>query len=270
MGQLASESTVALLGDWHGNTNWARRAVHKAAEDGKKVLLHVGDFGVWPDTAGEKYLRKLDKWCEELDLHLIVTPGNHENWTRLEKGWKKDNGPTQLGFKRFWFLPRNTRFTLNEVTFMSFGGAASVDYTWRERNKTWWPQEFPSEEDVEAGVASGPADILVLHETPDLPYATEGAATMITENPMGFSEAGREYSAESRSEMTKVMEAVRPRLTVHGHMHHGEEAQRTYKDGENFTVLSLNKEFTPTNMIYLDLTDFHDKQTLDLAWVDPT
>jgi hypothetical protein len=34
-------STVAPAGDWHGNTQWAIA-----------LILHLGDFGIWPRTPG--------------------------------------------------------------------------------------------------------------------------------------------------------------------------------------------------------------------------
>jgi hypothetical protein len=50
---------VALAGDWHGNTAWAVRAVRKMAAllppDGPRVIVHLGDFGIWPGARGGSF-----------------------------------------------------------------------------------------------------------------------------------------------------------------------------------------------------------------------
>ena len=54
---------IGVAGDWHGNTTWATRAVRKIAAllpaDGPRVILHLGDYGIWPGPGGREYLSRL-------------------------------------------------------------------------------------------------------------------------------------------------------------------------------------------------------------------
>jgi hypothetical protein len=49
---------IAVAGDWHGNTAWAVRAVRRMAallpRDGPRVIVHLGDFGIWPGPEGPR------------------------------------------------------------------------------------------------------------------------------------------------------------------------------------------------------------------------
>ena len=47
---------IGVAGDWHGNTPWATRAIRKISAllpaGGPRVIVHLGDFGIWPGPGG--------------------------------------------------------------------------------------------------------------------------------------------------------------------------------------------------------------------------
>ncbi len=47
----ADPSRVLLAGDWHGNLGWGLAVVDHAADAHAEVIVHVGDFGIWPGSA---------------------------------------------------------------------------------------------------------------------------------------------------------------------------------------------------------------------------
>ena len=78
---------IGVAGDWHGNTTWATRAVRKIAAllpaDGTRVILHLGDFGIWPGSGGREYLSRLDAALAAADAELSFVDGNHEDFAQL-------------------------------------------------------------------------------------------------------------------------------------------------------------------------------------------
>ena len=47
---------VVFAGDWHGNVRWATSRIESIRAAGIATILHVGDFGIWPGSFGERYL----------------------------------------------------------------------------------------------------------------------------------------------------------------------------------------------------------------------
>jgi hypothetical protein len=53
---------ILVVGDVHGNTDFMRTAIERAAARGITTILQVGDFGYWPHTkSGEKFLTDLER-----------------------------------------------------------------------------------------------------------------------------------------------------------------------------------------------------------------
>lgn len=261
----ASDETVTLAGDWHGDWGWGTEVVQKTAERGASLILHLGDFGVDSSNRGKKFLLKLDKACEEAGVDIWVTPGNHEDWARMERLWDNpkrrdhwgDRLPLDLGTNHIFILPRGYRFELNGVSFLSFGGAASVNFDWLSKGSNWWPEEMYSQDEVDEAARSGYADVLLVHESPDERYAVSNVRHVLSHNPMGFSIEGLSYSAVSRKRITNLAERVKPRLLAHGHMHTFGQRWITWPDSDQeSTVLSLNEQRAATNLAILNLASF--------------
>jgi hypothetical protein len=224
---------VAFAGDWHGNTMWAGARMQSLGEEGIKLVLHVGDFGIWPGPSGKRYLDVMNKIAEKYDMTIMVTPGNHEDWARLDSLKPKDRGDgwgaVQWLTDRIGVFPRAHRFEIEVAdsdgnatgvkrSFVSLGGAPSIDYEMRQVGKSWWPTEAITGDDVEKTVAGGHADIMIAHDSPDEPYCVPAVGRILA-SPSGWSYNGLAYAAVGRRRMHAAYMGVEPKVFVHGHFH---------------------------------------------------
>ena len=80
---------IVVAGDWHGNEEWAvsviRRVPTLLAGQSHRIILHLGDFGIWPDQAGLIYLEQVSKVLAEVDAELWFVDGNHEDFSQLAR-----------------------------------------------------------------------------------------------------------------------------------------------------------------------------------------
>jgi hypothetical protein len=251
------ETHVAFAGDWHSNGVWAAQTIYRlhAQYPQVRTILHAGDFGFMPGTRTDSYLAAVDTACTANNIDRIqVTPGNHEDWDYLNSRFDENPGQPVRFSERVWALPRGYRFRIGGRSFLSFGGAASIDFEYRVLGQTWWPSEFPSREDVEQATAGGPAEIMVTHET--INGGTSQVERALAANPHGWPLAALAYSGMSRMLVTEVWDAVKPCILVHGHMHIADQIQLS--GGRQ--VISLGCDEEPGNIGVLDL------QTMTWSW----
>lgn len=114
------------------------------------------------------------------------------------------------------YAPRGARWTWRGIRFLAAGGAVSVDREWREPGETWWEEEAITEADVLRSIAGGPADVVVSHDSP------AGVDAMGPET-CGDKDADP-ASWRNREQLRRIVDAVPPRLLVHGHYHHPKES----------------------------------------------
>ena len=177
---------------------------------------------------------------------MFVTPGNHEDWGQLTaRSAREPGGAVQLS-RVVWVLPRGFRFTLGGHSWMSFGCAASVDREFRTEGVDWWAEEAPTGRDVEHAIAGGPVEVMLTHEA--INGGTSTVENILATNPMGWPAAAMSYSAKSREKVTRVWDAVHPKVPAHGHFHvKGEielpNSRRVYSlgcNGQNGNLALLN------------------------------
>lgn len=253
---------VAFAGDWHGIAPWACSRVMSAGMLGISVILHVGDFGIWHGNHGKKYLMAVEKACARYGVTILVTPGNHEDWDRLDSKLTKDKGDGWGAVKHMTdhikVLPRGHRFTLttpagNSRSFVSLGGAPSIDYATRTEGRDWWPSEMITEADVDATIAGGYADVMIAHDSPDVPYAVGSVASILAYNPQGWPLAALSYATVGRNRMHRAYEGVAPSWFFHGH-YHAPGMNMVAADGEpERWVVSLDQQHSAMNVALLDL-----------------
>ena len=146
-----------------------------------------------------------------------------------------------------WVMPRGYRFSIQGRTFMSFGGAASLDAAYRRTRGTWWASEMPTPEEVAAAVAAGGVDVLVTHET--IMDGTARVEARIRANPMHWDKTALAYSRQSRQLITRLWQGVKPAILAHGHIHVTD--QRTLPNGQRIYALANDGE--RRNIAVLDL-----------------
>lgn len=243
---------VALAGDWHGNEKWALHAIRGLAQRGDiDLILHVGDFGIWPGGSGRRYRHAVNDALAEAGIALHLTPGNHEDWGALARRWKNHAHPQPLRMgERLTILPPGWRFEIDGRSFVSLGGAPSIDYSDRTKGFDWWPEEIITDEDVERTVAGGYADVMITHDAPSHPWTTPRVA-MIHATPGGWPLHARSYASAGRRQIDRALLGVKPRLLVHGHMHVADAHH--YEEGNwSLDVVSLHMDGHDGNLALLD------------------
>lgn len=250
---------VGLAGDWHGNRAWAAARILSLADRGVDTLLHVGDFGVWPGSGGVRYLEGVEATCRRYGVTIYVTAGNHEDWPRLLASpleQRDDLGDLIWLSDHVAVFPRDPaghRFEIGGRSFLSLGGAPSLDFEWRIPGETWWPEEMLSRETVERVVADGPADVMIAHDAPGHPWQTPRVASICATNPLGWSSTALSYAAVGRNRITQAFLGVRPRVFVHGHYHVADEAAVDVPGrAEGCQVVSLASDGFAGNTALLD------------------
>jgi hypothetical protein len=256
---LPGETRVAIAGDWHGNVMWVQTAIpalHRAAPD-VRTILHAGDFGIAPERRGKTFLSTVDYWSGAAGIErVLVTPGNHEDWERIDRRFASQPGEAIRLSETVWVLPRGYRFALAGRTFMSFGGAASLDFAYRRAGRTWWPAEMPTAEEVAAAIVGGNVEVLIAHETID--GGTAKVESVIRSNPLDWHDEALAYSRRSRGLVTEVWEGVRPDIFIHGHFHAADRID--LPTGQR--VVSLGSDRQKKNIGLLNLSD------LAWSWLD--
>jgi hypothetical protein len=222
---------IVVVGDLHANTRWAETVLYNAhkllAGEDLKVILQLGDFGVFSDAGGDYFLQQVQSALELFDMQILVTPGNQEDYDRIES-WRDDDYPPLAAFMplaggerldRIHILPRGHRWTWHGRTWLSCGGAASPDRAWRLRNFAqtgtvmWWPQENITDDDVKRCIDAGPADVLVSHDRPSL------ARISLPPWPRGWSDADQARCEISREKIQTICQWTKPYMVMHGHYH---------------------------------------------------
>lgn len=255
LAEVLRPSPVAVFGDWHGDAGWAAETIDRVtAEFDARLLLHVGDFGIWPGAAGRRYVQAVSQAVVRSDSYLLVTPGNHEDWRQLTDEFAVRPGEPLSLAERVWVLPRGFRFWVGGWQLGSLGGAPSVDRDYRIEGVSWWPEEQITDHDVAAFVADGAVDVLISHDAPE--GGTRAVADILATNPFGFSGEALAYAARGRALITEAWRQTEPRLLVHGHYHVAGDTGPGQR-----RVVALSEERTPTNVALIDLSGGPDETT---------
>lgn len=205
---LSVPTRIAFAGDWHGNDQWARRAICFAKDQGADKVIHLGDFGY---LFYERYLHTLSRTLEETGLQLLFIDGNHDDHRFLARQRQRPNGLRDVA-PRVWYLPRGMRWEWAGISFLALGGAHSVDSTMRRRaGGAWWPEERITITQAAAAIDGGHADVMLTHDCPggvDIPGLSDDWPAFEIER-----------ANEHRDLLRAVVEAVRPDWLWHGHYH---------------------------------------------------
>src|SRR6266851_6298205 len=78
---------VLAAGDWHGDQEWAlsviRRVPQLLSGEQSRLILHLGDLGIWPGAEGRRYLDSISAALDLVDAQLWFIDGNHEDFPQL-------------------------------------------------------------------------------------------------------------------------------------------------------------------------------------------
>jgi hypothetical protein len=250
-----NSTMIGFAGDWHGNSAGVAEKMRQLSQAGVTRLMHVGDFALWPDRSGRRFLDHVNGYAEESGILIMVTPGNHEDWRYITAAFAAAEGAPAMIRSHIVALPRGHRWTHRGRSFVSFGGAASIDFEFRRIGRSWWMEELPTVEEVEALAAGGHAEIMISHDSP-----APGAPLVnrIRATPNGWSGDALAYADVGARRITAAWEAVAPDLLVHGHLHVRDAV--TLPSGQR--IVSLSAEDDPGNVLLLNL------ETMATSWLE--
>lgn len=244
---------VLVAGDTHGDSRHFAYLCMVARDNGCEVILQVGDFGFWPKDRSfyPRFHRTIEEQLAAHDLRCFWIDGNHEDHDALNEIARAEEASPTLGkfwkvAKRCFYVPRGTRWTWNGVRMLGLGGAYSIDRKHRIKGYDWFEQEVLSDEDVKVG--RDEVDIMFTHDVPFGVLETE----LGTRFPA---------SVRNRERVLEVVEAVKPKLLMHGHLHHRYEKNLPYKYGGSWCkVVGLDCNLAhkrEDSWVVLDLDDPH-------------
>lgn len=233
---IGEPSRIGVAGDWHGNTAWAVRAIRRITgllpRDEPRVIVHLGDFGIWPGPGGLDYLSRLDTVLTATGTSLMFVDGNHEDHTRLASMRRSADGTARVT-NSIWHLPRGYRWQWHGREWLALGGAVSLDRAGRVPGRDWWPGEEISMSEASAVVEGGHADVMVTHECP------AGVQHEFDPPPSWWDPADLRRNDAHRELMRQVVLRVRPSWLMHGHLHRA--YQRTVDVGAGpFEITGLD------------------------------
>jgi hypothetical protein len=244
---------IGVAGDWHGNTPWATRAIRKIATalpaDHPRIILHLGDFGIWPGRGGAKYIQELDTALTEADVELWFVDGNHEDFSQLARlRPSPEHAGREQVTTRIWHLPRGYRWRWHQRDWLALGGAVSLDRAGRTAGADWWPEEEITQRQAAAVIEHGPADVMVTHECP------AGIEHHFPPPPQWWSPADLRRNDAHRALLREVVLAVRPGWLMHGHLHIGYQRRVDFGAGP-VEITGLDRDGAEhSNWAILDVT----------------
>lgn len=137
---------IFLVGDTHGTHD-----IYKLEKLSKQVKLTKDDYVIILGDAGivwSSYTLQhhIDRY-EAFPFTTLFIDGNHENFDMLDsyevRTWS--NGKVHFISDSIIHLMRGQIFNINGFSFLTFGGAKSIDKHFRTEGISWWSQEQPNE-----------------------------------------------------------------------------------------------------------------------------
>lgn len=236
-------SLICVVGDLHGNTLRAKKAIQFAAEKGCSAVIQLGDFGLWPGPKGKRYLETVFDTTAECKMRFLWIAGNHENWDEIDKWkaewtWPLTHEHPHVMSEYVSYVPDGARFRLDGIRYGALGGAYSVDKSLRTPFISWWPQEEPTMEDVDR-LGEAPLDVLLTHDAPAKP---EGGGMILTDR--------REREAGNARHLIRLaLENTCPRTLFHGHWHYRYD---THWNGTTVYGIASDQEPFYENVVLFD------------------
>lgn len=251
---------IGIAGDWHCDARSGIAMLKILRSHGIRDVYHVGDFGIYSDRDGVKYLKAMTRQLKMYDMYIFVTEGNHEDYKLINSLPVSDDGKKWVS-ERIALLPRGYRWEIDGHSFVSFGGAASINFTSLKENVSWWKDEAITAEDVYRVARDGEADVMISH---DAPLGIEAVEKLKRAHVDDWEPVELTYAYSSQKKMTYAVEAVRPKVLFHGHYHLGYQEDTLFIDseGEGFStsVYGLDMNRHQKNIGILDC------ETLGFEW----
>jgi hypothetical protein len=155
---------IYITGDTHGGIDMRKLLLKEVTGrlTAQDHLIICGDFGfIWQNRHESMKEKKWLKWFSSMPWTTLFIDGNHENFPRLssypQKEWR--GGHIHEIRPNVLHLMRSQIFTIEGNTIFTLGGAASHDRGPSVGDpssiigKGWWPEEIPSQQELDAADA---------------------------------------------------------------------------------------------------------------------
>lgn len=147
---------IYVTGDIHADLDIGKLSMDKFPQQRslskEDYLIICGDFGlVWDGSRRELWWRK---WLSDKNFTTLWVDGNHENFDYLPDFPIIDRfgGKVREITPSIYHLERGQILTIDGKRFFVMGGAASHDKEYRKEHTSWWKEEMPSKEEMEAAI----------------------------------------------------------------------------------------------------------------------
>ncbi|NEN07844.1 hypothetical protein G3T36_18465 [Diaminobutyricibacter tongyongensis] len=207
-------TTVAAIGDIHGDLPALFRILDVLAERGVHCVIGLGDVGILWGRNSKHDIDKLEARVTANQQTFYWVDGNHENHDLIAKYPIDDRGQRPISTNVI-HLPRGDRITLpTGRTLAAFGGANSVDVAMRSRT-SWWPAESITDDNL-ATLGTEHADILIGHDAPEDVLRLDN---YLARTAFMWPETGIRYSQQGRAMFHRGFMQIQPKLSLGGHYH---------------------------------------------------
>ena len=169
-----------ITGDMHGEEERFTSKdspIEKTLTSNDKLII-CGDFGFISDDSYKE--RQFLRYLSEKPYQILFVDGNHENFTLIDEYQIEEwcGGKVHVirrdknGNPKIVHLIRGEVFLIEGRRIFTMGGAYSIDKHIRIPYKNWWPQEMPTEEEMEKAVSNlkkngFAVDYIVTHAAPE-------------------------------------------------------------------------------------------------------
>ena len=160
---------IYIIGDTHYGSGDELKLFRIPAEK-NDVIIIAGDCGVvWNESTLKERLDNIAK----IPCLIAFVEGNHENYDMLysyqEEYW--NGGKIHRISDNLIHLNRGEIYNIEGHTFYTFGGGYSIDKWARLSHISWWPQELPTEEEMNYGKekllkVGNKVDYIITHAVP--------------------------------------------------------------------------------------------------------
>jgi predicted phosphohydrolase len=218
-------------------------------------VLHVGDFGVWPDpnrvdgaTKRHDGAGDFPAWWlgqRAAPRRTLFIKGNHEDFVWL------DAQPRSEILPNLFYLSNGLTFELGGISVGGVGGChGPSNFERRSRDLHGAAKRHYTREDIGNLIAAGPVDVLLTHDAP--------AGVMFERHRRGLNWASEAMGLDD------LVRGVRPRVCFFGHHH-----TRVHSELEGVPCIGLNKVRMPGNLVAIEIAERGRAWTLLGEWPSP-
>jgi len=148
-------SEIFLTGDTHNSRELMKKFNSKNFKIKKEltkddVVIILGDVGSLTWDRSKETLYNL-KWLDNQPFTTLFIDGNHDNFNILDNLPVKQLYGNEVGVlsDSVYHLKRGNIYEINGKTFLTIGGATSINKEWRIPEISWWDREVINNKEIE-------------------------------------------------------------------------------------------------------------------------